>query len=184
MKPYMRLRISRQNMLHIYSNKSSSHAGARSCRVRRRLDETWKSSSRRPRGEWHKLPSAIWRFPMPVETRGERGHVAISKTRYVSPMCRRKPRLIPSSLSFRIPSLFSFPSSPFPLLLSDHPSTSNSGHKLGTKIVTKNRGGETAPRFTMSRFPSRGIPCRYLFSVVLREISPRFSDLETSCQPA
>lgn len=52
---------------------------------------------------------------------------------------------------------------------------------INSARVTKNRGGETAPRFTMSRFPSRGIPCRYLFSVVLREISPRFSDLETSC---
>lgn len=30
----------------------------------------------------------------------------------------------------------------------------------------------------MSLFPSRGIPRRYLFSVVLRVISPRFPDLE------
>lgn len=91
--------------LRVYSNKSSSHAGARSCRVRR-LNTRHGNRRRDDRGEnGHELPSAIWRFPMSVETRGERGHVAISKTRSVSPMCRRKPRLI-SSLPFRVPSLF------------------------------------------------------------------------------
>lgn len=45
---------------------------------------------------------------------------------------------------------------------------------INSARVTKNRRGETASRFTMSLFPSRGIPRRYLFSAVLREISPRF----------
>lgn len=78
------------------------------------------------------------------------------------------------SLPFPYPSLLSSPLSCFPT------TRRRLIRGINSARVTKNRRGETAPRFTMSLFPSRGIPRRYLFSAVSREISPRFPDLEAS----
>lgn len=91
------------------------------------------------------------------------GHVAISKKLTVLSWTRtRKPSAHPSAS------------------LSSHPSASNSGHKLGTRDQKSWRGKprQDLRRSGQSRFPSRGIPRRYLFSAVLRGISRRFPDLE------
>lgn len=146
--------------------KASSHARDRV----RRLGTRHGNRCRDDRGEGSTNPPlAIWRFPMLWKTGVARARGDFEKK-------KRIPLYFTGHVGGNTPSCSAFTAPLF-----SHPSASNSEHKLGTRDQKSWRvkpRQDLRRRLGQSRFPSRGIPRRYLFSTVLRGISLRFPDLE------